>query len=512
MSIWRVIVAGAGALVFAVCGVRAELVVTEVLSGSRQYGPVAMDWWELTNTGPDSVNLLGYSWDDNHERPGQNMFGNVSISPGESIIILNDQGANVPAWRQNWRLAEQVHVIAIETMQGVSGFSSLGSSDGVFIYYPDDEPVTSATYTDGGWRSKAWHTDGLYLGSSRPGWLGAYRSYNEHHDIASPGYAFAGEVNALYGMIYWSDKDSVKIQRRNWYTGEVEDLLTAADGLGEPRGIALDVPAGRLYWADTALGTISTADLDGANIRTILTGLAAPADMDINLRDGFLYWAEIGAGKIRRMDLSTEEVEDVLTGLPQPYYIELDLANNWLFWSYVEDTVIERSDLDGGDRQVVVTGQQWVRDMVAASVGTRLYWADREASTIRYMERGIPMPFDHYSSAEGLIRPHGMAVDEETMALYWTDTRSRDIKIGSVNAGEDVSVLVSGLVGPWAIEVISLSANYDKDLDTDLSDFAVLARHWLEENPGADITGDGFVDMEDLASAFATFWLRGPLE
>ncbi|MBN2269843.1 MAG: lamin tail domain-containing protein, partial [Sedimentisphaerales bacterium] len=52
----------------------AELVITEIMSKSHHVGSDG-DWWELTNTGSSPVSLTGYSWDDAHRQPGQNIFG-----------------------------------------------------------------------------------------------------------------------------------------------------------------------------------------------------------------------------------------------------------------------------------------------------------------------------------------------------------------------------------------------------------------------------------------------------
>ena len=69
-------------------------------------------------------------------------------------------------------------------------FPGLGSADGVFLYDPTDNPVTSVTYpsrTTG--ISNEWDTDGTFLDLSVIGENGAYQSLNSTPDIASPGYA-----------------------------------------------------------------------------------------------------------------------------------------------------------------------------------------------------------------------------------------------------------------------------------------------------------------------------------
>jgi hypothetical protein len=57
--------------------------------------------------------------------------------------------------------------------------------------------------------------------------------------------------------------------------------------------------------------------------------------------------------------------------------------------------------------------------------------------------------------------------------------------------------------------------DFDGDMDTDFSDFCILADHWLGTDSsfycgavGCDLTNDGFVDFQDLME-FAEYWLRG---
>merc|ERR1719274_348667 len=48
----------------------------------------------------------------------------------------------------------------------------------------------------------------------------------------------------------------------------VEDLVTS--GLGSPRGIALDLAGGKMYWTD--IRKIQRANLDGSGVEDLVTG------------------------------------------------------------------------------------------------------------------------------------------------------------------------------------------------------------------------------------------------
>ncbi|MHC4500051.1 MAG: lamin tail domain-containing protein, partial [Planctomycetota bacterium] len=178
--------------------VNAALAVTEIMSSSSHVGTNG-DWWELTYAGTSTVDLAGYSWDDNNQRVGQNVFGNATIGPGESIIVIDAAGAGVSAWKSDWDLGAEVGVYGVDYFSG--SFSGLGSADGIFLYDPSGDLVTSVTYpsrTAG--VSNEWDTDGTFLGLSVIGENGAYQSLNSSPDVGSPGYAVI--PSSTVGTIY----------------------------------------------------------------------------------------------------------------------------------------------------------------------------------------------------------------------------------------------------------------------------------------------------------------------
>jgi low-density lipoprotein receptor class B/polymorphic membrane protein len=434
----------------------AELAITEIMSQSAHDLPTDCDWWELTNTGPSSVDLTGYSWDDDHQRPGQNVFASITISAGESIIIRDTVTAPGDPWKDDWGLGAEVKVYDPGYFSG--GFSGLGSSDGVFLYDEGDVPVTSATYpsrTTG--FSNEWAADGTSLGFSVGGENGAYLSANASPDVASPGSAVQNEPCGSSGrMLYWTDKDTAKIQRMNLDSGCVEDILTSADGLLNPRGLAIDVADEKMYWADSVTGVIHRAGLDGSGDVQLVTGLSFPADIALDCGSGKIYFAETGLSKIRRVNLGgSGPIEDVVTGLGEPYYIELDLTNSRIYWSDVDSPVIHRANLDGTGAEDFITGLSRVRDIVVDLPGGKIYWGDRESSKIQRANLdGTGEVEDLFGLADGLDRPHGLLLVAAEDKIYWTDTVTSAVHRGNTDGSGSVEDLATGLNGPWALAIV----------------------------------------------------------
>ncbi len=433
-----------------------ELAITEIMSQSAHDHPTDCDWWELTNTGGSSVDLTGYSWDDNHQRPGQNVFAGITISAGESIIVRNAVAAPGDPWKDDWVLGAEVNVYDPGYFFG--GFSSLGSADGVFLYAPNGTLITSVTYpsrTTG--VSNEWAADGLFLGLSVVGENDAYLSMNVIRDVASPGHAVQSEPCSSSGrMIYWTDKDAIRIQRMNLDSGCVEDILTSADGLVYPRGLAIDVAGEKMYWADSTTGVIHRSGLDGSGDVQLVTGLSFPADIALDMGSGKIYFAETGSSRIRRVNIDgTGPIEDVVSGLGQPYYIELDLTNSRIYWSDVDNSVIHRVNLDGTGAEDFITGLNHVRDIVLDLSAGKIYWGDRGSSKIQRANLdGTGTVEDMFGPADGLGSPHGLLLDAGEGKIYWTDTVTSAVHRGNMDGSGSVEDLAGDLDGPWALAIV----------------------------------------------------------
>ena len=434
----------------------ADLVITEIMSDSN-HSVTNGDWWELTNTGLTPVDLTGYSWDDNHARVGQNVFGNITIAPGQSIIIIDHISNDVITWKLDWSLDAGTAVYGLDYFG--SGFSGLGSSDAVYLYNAAGGLVASATYpsrTSG--ISNEWDTAGTYLGFSITGENGAYLSSNVIPDTASPGYAvfINTPCTTLPGMVYWTDKDNAKIQRANPDCSSVEDILTAVDGLSEPRGLAVDLSSKKIYWADNGTNKILKADLDGSNIEDLITGLSYPADIALDIAAEKIYWADTDLGKIQRCNLDgTGSIEDIITGLTQPYYLALDSTADKLYWTDFDSSTVHRANLDGTAMENVITSLARARDIAIDADNGKMYFCDRDSSKVQRADLDGTHIEDLFGPADGLGRPHGLALDIAAGKLIFTDTTTSTVYIGNMDGTGSPAPLAAGLNGPWGIDLIS---------------------------------------------------------
>jgi len=494
----------------------ADLVVTEIMSRSNHQAPTDGDWWELTNTGPEPVNLSGYSWDDDHQRVGLNAFPDRVIDVNESIIICDAAGSE-GLWRSGWKLEPGVTVYTPNT------FSRLGNSDGVFLYDDSGVLVFSINYgssTTG--VSIAWGTDGTSLGTSMPEEYGAWQSSNVNPDTASPGHAHIAQemTQPLATLLYWADKDTAKIQRLNMKTGHIDTLLTSADGLREPRGLALDLAHERMFWTDGTTGTIHQTNLDGTDDQRLITGQSFPTDLALDLARGKMIWSETGTSQIHRANLDGSELETLISGMGQCYYLELDLVNQKIYWSQLNPqtsgTLIYRANLDGSDGEHLITGTGHTRDIVLDLNAGKMYWGDRSINNPGLFRADLDGANIEqlYTGAQGLIRPHGLLLDIPSRLIYWSDTRTYGIHRAPMDGSGPVEDIAMALDAPWRLAFLEITADINQDGEITFVDFAHLALAW-QASPcdwsnfwchRTDLSGNGVVDVNDLLQ-FNDLWL-----
>ena len=109
-------------------------------------------------------------------------------------------------------------------------------------------------------------------------------------------------------------------------------------------------------------------------------------------------------------------------------------------------------------------------------------------------------------------------IDKKAAKIYWSDTRTYAIHRGNMDGSGSVENIVTGLDAPWAMALILIRPDIDRNGTVDMADLAVFAAHWQNTNcniqnnwcDGADLTGDGVVNRNDLAE-FVGHWLEGLL-
>ena len=185
--------------------------------------------------------------------------------------------------------------------------------------------------------------------------------------------------------------------QRSDFNGQNTEVLIS--GLNRPRDIALlagdkiywtEVTGrirtywGRRHWAGFETGKIQAADLDGSDIKEILTDLRRLGDIALDVVRDKIYWTESWEHTIQRANLDGSNVEDIVSESAQD--IALDVLAGKLYWIGADGETIQQAELDGSNVEETVTlpperkGWDRYKAFTLDPVGNKIYWSTISSS------------------------------------------------------------------------------------------------------------------------------------
>jgi hypothetical protein len=151
------------------------------------------DWWELTNIGPEPVNLAGYRWDDGPGviGSGPTITNAVIIQPGESIIFLESQ---TPESFRSWWGEENLPKNLRFIVYGANGLTETGDQLNLWNHsaLETSDKIHAVSFSGAQTPVTYWFDvptcSGFYFGvPTTDSFCGAFRASNGC-DVGSPGW------------------------------------------------------------------------------------------------------------------------------------------------------------------------------------------------------------------------------------------------------------------------------------------------------------------------------------
>ncbi len=192
--------------------------------------------------------------------------------------------------------------------------------------------------------------------------------------------AVAIDVHFSLGYIFWSDIIEHDIKRFDIGSASTTTIIT---GIGVCEGLAVDWRSSQLYWTDITYDKISLSDFDGNNQRSLINvGLDKPRGIALDLDSGFMFWTDWGVNpKIERASLNgSQRLAIVTTNLYSPIGIELDKGNNRIFWVVSTYLYVKVESVDyNGNNRTLLYQKQGSHPFGVAFIAPFLFFTDWDA-------------------------------------------------------------------------------------------------------------------------------------
>lgn len=321
------------------------------------------------------------------------------------------------------------------------------------------------------------------------GYQGLFRAdldgSNDNKVAYSPAGFFDLDVagNKVYGH------EEAKLVSVDLWVGTTTDILGSP--AGNPRGIAVDVVGGKVYWADGLRDRIVRSNFDGTGEEVIVMGgVSDPDGVQLDLVNNHLYWLDDIRDVIERVDLTNFARTVVITGTGTTENFTLDVPNGKVYLADLFAKRILSVNLDGTNMTTLHTtgGIIWAIDIDRAT--ETLYWTEGGIIRKGSLSNGTLTNVSTVIGG-GLARPIGIRFHPADGKLYWVDDVFDRVQRANAD-GTNVETIATNADGAWGLD-LSYERDYDLDAVTDSNDNCPS----ISNASQADFENDGTGDVCD---------------
>lgn len=249
--------------------------------------------------------------------------------------------------------------------------------------------------------------------------------------------------------LYFVAYESALIKKVATDGSGLKDFLNVAGQAGV--GLAYDDVHGKVYFSDfenPGEGKIWMVNIDGSDLKAIVTGLFDPYSIALDIAGGKIYWAEDyddnGDGHIYRANLDGTAMEPLVTMTDAEFRgIALDLKNRKMYFYEVYNEDLYIADLDGNNATPILSGV-YGYGILVDSENDKIYFDEQNSELL---ERADLDGSNVETVDDNGTRIYGMAIDSETKRLYWSGRDSGTIESADLDGSNQVTVK-AGLASP----------------------------------------------------------------
>ena len=203
-------------------------------------------------------------------------------------------------------------------------------------------------------------------------------------------------IDVAAGKVYWTNPDGDRISFANLDgSGGGGDLNTTGATVNRPNAAAVYPAAGRIYWANEVGDRISFANLNntggGGNLITTGATVNVPIGPAVDPESGRIYWGNANPeNKISFANLDGSGGADLNTAgatVNNPHGVALDPVAGRIYWANVWGRRISYANLDGSGGGDLNTGGATVSTPVGVAIdpsARKIYWANEAGNKISF--------------------------------------------------------------------------------------------------------------------------------
>jgi DNA-binding beta-propeller fold protein YncE len=275
--------------------------------------------------------------------------------------------------------------------------------------------------------------------------------------LVSLALAFAPPASAG-DRVYWANRDSASTTRISF--AELDgsaggDLSTTGATTGQPRGAALDVAAGRVYWTNPTGDRVSFARMDGSgggDINTSGATVNRPNVAAVYPATGKIYWANEDGDRISfaRLDGTGGGGNLTTTGatVNVPIGPAVDPGAGRIYWGNANpENKISYAKLDGsGGANLNTTGATVDNPHGVAldPVAARIYWASLAGNRISYANVDGSGGGNLNTAGAIVNNPAGVAIDPSARKIYWANYAANRISFANLDGSGGGNLTTTG--------------------------------------------------------------------
>eukprot|EP00118_Oscarella_pearsei_P028958 m.3350 g.3350 ORF g.3350 m.3350 type:complete len:1676 (+) comp9295_c0_seq1:160-5187(+) len=259
-------------------------------------------------------------------------------------------------------------------------------------------------------------------------------------------------IDPTTGYHYYTDiTDKAIVEVKN----NTKRVVVAGAPLSYPDNVAVDHVSKLLYYTDRGTNVVGMVSISGDWKRTLVDQLDEPRGLALDLKNGMVYWSDWGSKPlIERISMTGENRRELVTkGIMWPNGITLDVPNNKLYWVDARQDTVEVCDTDGSNRRLLgrFTG---IHPYALAMYNEKLIWTDWQLSKLGSVPKDggtitpIALPYASFRQPSGLAVYNASRVPETSACSDLENPCETDQVCLPNGTAEYVCVCIYGTYNP----------------------------------------------------------------